>query len=148
VSPSTDGKRYTHLSAEERAVLQVGLSQGLSLRAIGAQLGRSHSSLSREVRRVLADKGASEDSAYRAKAGGEQYADARRRCVRGRKLAEGTELRETVQDLLNEGWSPEQIASRLKAQADGKASAQTVSHETIYATLCRKPRGKKPAPPR
>lgn len=139
------GRHYTHLSAEERAVLQLGLSQGLSLRAIGAQLGRSHTTLSREVRRVLGGEGVPEDSAYRAKAGGERYAGARQRCVRNRKLAEGTELRGTVQDLLNEGWSPEQIASRLKGQEGGKASAQTVSHETIYATLRRQPQGRMPA---
>lgn len=39
------------------------------------------------------------------------------------------ELREAVIDRLQEGWSPEQIAGRLKLEGH----AMTVSHETIYA---------------
>lgn len=136
------GKRYTHLSAEERAVLQVGLSQGMSLRSIGQQLGRSHSSLSREVRRALGAEGALAESTYQAKVGAERYAEARQRCRRGRKLAPGTALHQTVKDrLLIDGWSPEQIANRLKLQEGGEVSERTVSHETIYATIYAHPRG-------
>lgn len=135
------GKRYTHLSAEERAVLQVGLSQGLSLRSIGEQLGRSHTSLSREVRRALGPD-APEGSVYQAKAGAERYEESRKRCGRGRKLEEGTALHQTVKDrLLIDGWSPEQIANRLKLQEGGEVSERTVSHETIYATIYAQPRG-------
>jgi IS30 family transposase len=135
------GKCYTHLSAEERAVLQVGLSQGLSLRSIGQQLGRSHTSLSREVRRALGT-GAPEGSAYQAKVGAERYEESRKRCRRGRKLEEGTALHQTVKDrLLIDGWSPEQIANRLKLQEGGEVSERTVSHETIYATIYAQPRG-------
>lgn len=135
------GRRYTHLSAEERAALQLGLSQGLSLRAIGEQLGRSHSSLSREVRRALTARSSAEGLSYQAQAGGVRYREARQRCRRGRKLESGTPLYQAVKDrLLIDGWSPEQIANRLKLQ-EGGVTDRTVSHETIYATIYAHPRG-------
>jgi IS30 family transposase len=109
----------------------------LSLRTIGQQLGRSHTSLSREVRRALGSE-AAVGLAYRASVGAERYEESRKRCGRGRKLEEGTALHQTVKDrLLIDGWSPEQIANRLKLQEGGEVSERTVSHETIYA----QPRG-------
>ncbi len=51
------GKQYTHLSAEERAVLMVMLDEKHSLRGIAARLGRAPSTLSRELARTL-DTGA------------------------------------------------------------------------------------------
>lgn len=136
------GRHYTHLSAEERAVLQLGLSQGRSLRSIGQELGRSHTSLSREVRRASAVGSSEEALPYQASAGGTQYREARQRCRRGRKLEEGTPLYQTVKDrLVIDGWSPEQIANRLKLQEGGEVTDRTVSHETIYATIYAQPRG-------
>ncbi|MCA0326809.1 MAG: helix-turn-helix domain-containing protein, partial [Proteobacteria bacterium] len=45
------GSRYTHLQPEERITLASLHQQGLSQRAIGALLGRSPSTISRELRR-------------------------------------------------------------------------------------------------
>ncbi len=42
---------YSHLSCEEREMLTIGLELELSIREIAAQIGRSPSTLSREVRR-------------------------------------------------------------------------------------------------
>ena len=47
------GKRYTHLSAEERAALMMMHGDGHSLRGIAARLGRAPSTLSRELARTL-----------------------------------------------------------------------------------------------
>lgn len=136
------GKCYTHLSAEERGALQIGLSRGLSLRAIGQELGRSHTSLSREVRRALAVGSSQEGQTYQASAGGAQYREARQRSRRKRKLASDTPLYQAVKNrLLIDGWSPEQIANRLKLQECGAVTDRTVSHETIYATIYAHPRG-------
>ncbi|MCO4838926.1 MAG: IS30 family transposase [Rhodobacteraceae bacterium] len=49
--------------------------------------------------------------------------------ARRRKLVRIPELREAVIHRLQEGWSPEKIAGRLKFEGH----ATTVSHETIYA---------------
>jgi IS30 family transposase len=55
---------------------------------------------------------------------------ARRRRQRRRKLAADDDLREHVVGWLRDGWSPQQIAGRLKRErADG---GPTVCHETIY----------------
>jgi transposase, IS30 family len=55
---------------------------------------------------------------------------ARRRRQRRRKLAADEGLRAHVTERLKAGWSPQQIAGRLKQEpADGRAS---VCHETIY----------------
>jgi len=56
---------------------------------------------------------------------------ARRRRQRRRKLAADDDLREHVVGRLKDGWSPQQIAGRLKRElADG--GGPTVCHETIY----------------
>ena len=53
---------------------------------------------------------------------------------RPRKLAPGSPLRAEVAALLQEGWSPGQIAGRLKRDHPGRPELQ-VSHETIYQAL-------------
>jgi hypothetical protein len=44
-------KHYTHLQAEDRAGIMLMLSEGYSQRHIARHLGRSPSSISREIRR-------------------------------------------------------------------------------------------------
>lgn len=128
------GKHYTHMSAEERAVLQLERDQGSSLRSIGRRLGRSASTLSREVRLLGM-------SPYSAHPAGECYRQRRRNSVRARKLVEGTELHQFVHHrLVLERWSPQQIASRLRHDHADDPS-QRVSHETIYAAIYAYPRG-------
>jgi IS30 family transposase len=123
--------RYTHLSVEERNRIQTGLNLGLSRRAVARGLHRAASRLSREVGCC---GGLSYDAARAA-----QQARARRR--RGpRKLAPGSVLERKVQAELPQGWSPEQIAGRLKQMHPDEPS-ERVSHETIYAYLYAQPRG-------
>ena len=45
------GEVYSHLSEEERQVIQIEVGNGASIRGIGAMLGRSPSSNSREIKR-------------------------------------------------------------------------------------------------
>ena len=45
------GKYISHLSEEERQVIQIEVGNGASIRGIGAMLGRSPSSISREIKR-------------------------------------------------------------------------------------------------
>ena len=56
------------------------------------------------------------------------------------KLAANTALFAVMLDYLREGWSPEQIAGRLK-RAWPDDQSKTVSHETIYTALYAMPRG-------
>ena len=45
--------KYKELSIEERSLIQIGLAEGLSQRAIGKLLNRSHTTVGREIQRNL-----------------------------------------------------------------------------------------------
>ena len=45
------GEVYSHLSEEERQVIQIEIGNGAGIRAIGAMIGRSPSTVSREIKR-------------------------------------------------------------------------------------------------
>lgn len=129
------GKQYKHLSAEERAVLMVMLDAKQSLRAIAARLGRAPSTLSRELARTLGT-----GERYDASVGGARAARLRHQPRKLPKLGLGSVLFGVVEHWLREGWSPEQIAGRLKAQY-AEDLARRASHETIYTALYVLPRG-------
>lgn len=120
--------QYRHLSAEDRAALMLMHGDGHSLRRIAARLGRAPSTLSRELLR-----GAS-GGRYDATFSGERAARLRRRPRRQAKLRPGTTAFAVVEHWLRAGWSPEQIAGRLKRMHPDDP-AQRVSHETIYNAL-------------
>lgn len=121
------------LSLAEREEISRGVAAGLSYRAIAASLGRSPSTISREVAR---NKGRSR---YRAAdADDRAYRRARRgqRC----KLAKNPALRNYVAARLGEDWSPEQIAGTLRKRFP-PGHRMRVSHETIYKSLFIQSRG-------
>lgn len=98
----------------------------MSLRSIAFVLGRSTSTLSREVRRNAKEY----DGAYRAEPA-HSYAVARRgRCRRGSQF-EAQQI-QLVEELVREKWSPEQIAVRLRDEG-----VLSISHETIYRRIRR-----------
>ena len=72
-------RTYHHLSAEERAVLMIEHQNGSSLRSIALRLGRSASTLSRELRRCGT-------AAYHATHAGCAYRDRRTRSRRPKLL--------------------------------------------------------------
>ena len=120
------GKKYDHLSQEERLAIFHGLELGLARREIARRLGRSASTVSREVKR--------NGRRTRRWRGGycpvraDWLAGWRRRCDKRFKLARQPELRNHVADRLAMGWSPGQIAGRLAQDPDGPQ----VSAESIY----------------
>ena len=92
------GRNYGHLSAVERNFLQSRLNMGDGQGAIARALGRSPSTISREIARFGASR-----SVYDA-AGAGQAGRARRR--RGAvKLREGSALRSHVFDRLRQSLS-------------------------------------------
>lgn len=137
------GLQYSHLSELERAQVEHLRTNGLSYAAIGRSLGRSASTIMRECRR--GHNAALER--YLAYVGQHYYLSARRRAgVLRRKL--GADLNSSMWQLVSRGlrvhWSPEQIAGRLRAldplRGPLLASAQYVSHETIYRAIYDLPR--------
>ena len=121
------------LSLSEREEISRWLSMRCSLRSIARHLGRSASTISREVQR---NGGADR---YRA-AGSDQAAWDRARRPKLCKLACRPFLRRTVSTLLRRQWSPEQIAGWLKRTYPVEPQKQ-VSHETIYRSLFIQARG-------
>ena len=132
-------KRYKHLNGEERGVILAEHRRGASLGAIGALLGRSASTIGRELRRGRPEGDPAQP--YCAQFGGERYRVLRKRCGRRRKLVKGGWLLDFVRGkLIHRRWSPEQIACRLKSMHPDDPS-RLISHETIYAAIYAQPRG-------
>jgi transposase, IS30 family len=115
---------YKHLSIEERDNLAVQRSRGKSLRAIAAALGRSHSSLVRELKRNAPPV----NQGYYLPHKAQSRAVVRRQMAVRRERLKEPKVRAYVMRQLKRGWSPELIAGRLKALG----WAKTVSHEAIY----------------
>jgi IS30 family transposase len=121
------------LSLTEREEIHVGLARGESFSAIARRLGRSVSTVSREVN---ANGGR---AAYRASKAYRQSFDRARR-PKTPKLAGHPPLRAVVEEWLGEWWSPEQIARRLRGEFPHDPM-MWVSHETIYQAIYVQGRG-------
>lgn len=129
-----DRKRGSRaLSLAEREEISRGLSISEPLRAIARRLGRSPSTISREVRR---NGGVVR---YRATASDQAAWD---RALRPKpcKLACSPSLAQAVSAKLRRKWSPEQIAGWLR-RSFPKEPHRQVSHETIYRSLYIQARG-------
>jgi len=130
--PRRAGGRY--LSVAEREEIALGLARGESLRAIAGRLGRSPSTVSREVRRNSRGR-----RYYRALAAQGQ-AQCRAARPKTAKLAAHAQLRGWVQEKLEQNWSPEQISVMLAAEFPDRPEMR-VSHETIYQSIYVQGRG-------
>jgi IS30 family transposase len=126
------GNHYSQLSMDERNQIHRCSNEGLSLRAIARRLNRPTSAVSREVARNTVGKSYDAARAERA-----TLARRRRGTI---KLKSGSVLLNRVRALMAEGWSPEQVAGRLR-RMNPDDPALHVSHETIYCAIYAVPRG-------
>lgn len=125
-SPITVPSRY--LVLQERLQIADLHRLGLSLRRIAAELGRSPSTISRELRRHADTSGAylphvADDTARRQRARPKPH-----------RLVADAGLRQVVQRKLNQFWSPEAISGWLRKTYPADP-ARWVCHETIYRAL-------------
>jgi IS30 family transposase len=118
----------------QREEIALGRARGDSIRAIAAIIGRSPSTVSRELRRNADGLGR-----YRATSA---HALAYHRASRPKptKLLTNLRLRSMVEADLAKKYSPEQIAGRLKVDFPDQPEMQ-VSTETIYQSLYVQSRG-------
>jgi len=128
---------YQHLSYVERLQIDEGQRAGLSLRAIARRLNRDPGTISREVERnaLPGHDRYNACSAFFAALARRSHARRGRR-----KLRPDTPLFAHVADHLRQGWSPSQIAGRLR-RMDAHDRPGTACHETIYGALYALPRG-------
>ena len=133
IRPSPRRRSRLALTLVEREEISRGVASQLSLRSIATQLGRSASTISREIQRNGGDGN------YRA-AQADQAAFDRGCRPKLCKLACNRSLSRAVATKLQLNWSPEQIAGWLKREYPDDESNQ-VSHETIYRSLFVQARG-------
>ena len=127
---------YTRLAAEEREEISRYLAIGESFQWISVMLGRSVSTISREV-----GKSGCNRWTYRAgRAQRRSVRNARKRRFGKRKIIQRKRLREYVENQLRLRWSPEQIAKRIK-KAYSEDMTMRISHEAIYAHVYVMPKG-------
>jgi len=169
VPPAISPLSARYLSFAEREEIALCVARGLGIRQIATRLGRSPSTVSRELRRNAATRGGYAE--YRATTA-QWHADRRATRPKVAKLAAHDALRTYVQDRLagvicaSDGtvlpgpqvrwigrrhgrrqdrrwatsWSPEQVANRLRVDFPDDASMR-ISHEAIYQALYVQGRG-------
>lgn len=121
-------RNFTHISYNERRKIYSLLCVGKSKKEIAIILGRSTSSISREIRRNSDEKGY-----YLYPAEATDLAQ-KRRYKKKPKIENNKELRDYVIEKLHLRWSPNSIAGRLNQETRKKK----VCKETIYSWIYSK----------
>ena len=110
---------YTHLTEEDRYDIYERKGRGETLEEIGKALGRSKSTISRELTRNTGGRG------YRPKQAQELTLSRLHVSRGGKKVSVKTMHR--CRELISEGHSPAQAAGRAAVEGHG-----SVSHERLY----------------
>ncbi|MFI9789161.1 IS30 family transposase [Kitasatospora sp. NPDC051984] len=124
-----------YLREDERIHIADRLREKAGVRTIAAELGRSPSTVSREIRRNSHPGSGS----YRPHAA-QARADARRPRPKRAKIGQIPQLRDFIQDHLDRKWSPEQICQALRDTFPERPEMHVV-HETVYQALYVQGRG-------
>lgn len=118
-------KSYTHFTLSERNYIQENLNQGKSFREIAKLLGRSPSTISREVKRNWSKK----KNRYNPWRATILYIIRRKKCVRKPAIKKDTELYLLIKECLEKYWSPEITANYCKEKGFD------ISFSTIYTAV-------------
>lgn len=133
IAPSKRQRSKLALTLQEREEISRGIAAGTSIRQTARDLGRSPSTVSREITR---HGGTDRYRATQADAKAWDLARRPKLC----RLSLLAPLRRIVTDKLYLDWSPEQISGWLK-QTFPNDKSMHVSHETIYRSLFIQARG-------
>jgi len=131
---------YSHLTTENRVVIETLIREGLSHRRIARRLGCSHSTISAEVRRNSNSHGnyrwyyASKETASRRRIANQRF-----RVLSTNKDMSNNNSRLTriVIEGLRKNWSPEQISGRFKRTTGVVIAVQTIYDWIYQSTLDR-----------
>ncbi len=115
---------YTHLTQEERYQIYAYIKSGNSPSEIALLLGRSKSTISREMERNTGAKG------YRPKQAHEMATE--RSKMAGKHVKMTDDLIDKIEEKIRLDWSPEQISGRLLND-----EGISISHETIYQHILK-----------
>lgn len=118
------------ITEEERDTIARLIHQGVSVREIGRVLNREHSTISRELKR---NRFGDHYVAIHA-----QHVSEERKSEAGKRVPlKNQKIYSYVLEKLKEGWSPEQIAGRLRLEHTDDSSWY-IHHETIYQFIYAK----------
>lgn len=119
-------RTYSHIDLDERRRIARWRSVGLSVDLIAEKLGRHRSTIFRELKRnMFVDAAMSDLNGYYCVAAHDMACERRGKL---RKLVRFGRVRQAVIDKIRHGWSPQQIAGRMRLERH----LVSVSHETIY----------------
>ena len=120
------GRCYPHLSLEERRKIDKWREAKIPVPEIVDRLGRAPSTINRKLKRnTYEDKELPEPNGYYCMTAQAKYE--KRRAIH-RKMIMHPDLKAAIEDRLKAGWSPEQIAGRMRLERH----PIRMSHETIY----------------
>lgn len=118
-------RTYSHIDLDERRKIVRWRTAGLSVEVIAEKLGRHRSTIFREFKRnTFADKDVPDLNGYYCVTAHDMACERRTKL---QKLARFSNVRQSVIDLILHGWSPQQIAGRMRLERH----PISVSHETI-----------------
>lgn len=124
-----------YLGQDERCEIARLHDLGWSARGIARHLGRSPSTVTRELARNRDPR-----TGHYLPHHAHTKAWQKQRRPKESKLAQNPRLRARVQSMLNKRFSPEQISGRLRLEF-AEDESMHISHETIYQSLYVYPRG-------
>jgi transposase, IS30 family len=124
------GQRYNQVIYDERARIALLHEAGQSLRKIAAALGRSPSTISRELKRNCGAQVGYKPSWADDLAWSKRW--------RGSKMERQPALQKHVLEHLAKGQSPEQIAGRLALEQSNLRISHESIYRFIYAQIARK----------
>jgi len=110
---------YLHLSLAERYYIEIELKMEVSINQIAKAMGRSQSTISREIRRNTGQRG------YRHRQANRLTNERHTNKIKAVKLTD--EIQYVIAVCLQNDWSPEQISGRLHDEG-----IISVHHETVY----------------
>src|SRR5271157_4766780 len=121
------GKRYRHLSIDERERIAQLRHECTGLSEIARQLGRDKGTISRELKR----NGALLYNSYTPCRAQHRSDERRRTASRRERLRDGT-IRQYTREKLFAGWAPEQISGRLPLEHRGLGISAEAIYQYIY----------------
>lgn len=123
-------KKYKRLCLQERVVIQTLLEEKRSRSFIAKKLGRSRSTITRELRKWLGDSDNKYDASLAQWSAEDDYLNKRNRD----KINTYQRLKIYVYRGLLRQWSPEQISGRIKQEYPHDA-VMNISYEAIYCHI-------------
>jgi len=122
-------KEYEHLTIDEREEVAILQAKGLGVRAIGREINRHHSTVSREIKKV--------EGEYRATKAQAIYDSNRENSKRKLIFEEDLEARNYAEYKLSvDKWLPDEVANRSKLEELYRFSTSTLYRAIMQGIVC------------